>query len=68
MTSTHNYRPPGLTAVVLAVFIAVAAMLVAFGTTATGVLAQSTETVRVISSNVVSEFPEGMLFKLELES
>lgn len=68
MTSTHNYRPPGQTAVVLAVFTAVVAVLVAFGTTATSVFAQSTGTVRVISSSVVSEFPEGMRFKLELES
>ena len=44
------------------------AFVIAVGTMATPVSAQSKETVRVVSSSATSEFPEGMRFKLELES
>ncbi len=49
--------------IVLAVVVVIAA-----GTAATRVSAQSAGPIRIVSSGVTSEFPEGMRFKLELES
>ncbi|MCZ6539265.1 MAG: peptidase MA family metallohydrolase [Chloroflexi bacterium] len=43
-------------------------VVIAAGTAATRVSAQSAGPIRIVSSGVTSEFPEGMRFKLELES
>ena len=66
MNATYAYpvtRKPGLfrllAVVVLAVFM---------GATATTASAQSVETINVISYSVESQFPEGMTFKLDVES
>jgi hypothetical protein len=66
LNATYAYpvtRKPGLfrllAVVVLAVFM---------GATATTASAQSVETINVISYSVESQFPEGMTFKLDVES
>ena len=59
----------GETAAGLSALAAIAVVLaIAVGAMAAPVSAQSTDSVRVVSSSVTSEFPEGMRFKLELES
>lgn len=45
-----------------------AGLVIAVGMAGAGVSAQSAGPIRVVSSSVVSEFPEGMRFKMELES
>ena len=48
--------------------LAVVALATIMGTSATIVTAQSVETVKVIDYSVESQFPEGMTFKLDVES
>ena len=52
----------------IALFVSAIAAVLVIGPGANRVSAQSNEPVRVISSSVTSEFPEGMRFRLELES
>ncbi|TDI93425.1 MAG: hypothetical protein E2O75_01680, partial [Chloroflexi bacterium] len=58
----------GNTAGLIGLAAVAVAFVIAVGTMATPVSAQSKESVRVVSSSATSEFPEGMRFKLELES
>ncbi|MDP6667973.1 MAG: hypothetical protein QF357_11355, partial [Dehalococcoidia bacterium] len=53
-----------------AALLAIVAVMAVVGMNsgATRVVAQSAETVRIVSSSVESEFPEGIRFKLDLES
>jgi hypothetical protein len=48
--------------------LAVVVLAVIMGATATTASAQSVETINVISYSVESQFPEGMTFKLDVES
>ena len=48
--------------------LAVIALLTIIGATVPAVSAQSVETVKVISYSVESQFPEGLTFKLDVES
>ena len=68
MTRIHIYQSHRHAAVVVTVLSAALAVMIATLPTTAPVSAQSNETIRVISSSVTSEFPEGMRFKLEIES
>ncbi|MCZ6539510.1 MAG: peptidase MA family metallohydrolase [Chloroflexi bacterium] len=57
-----------IAASLIALVAAAGAVVIALGTATTPVSAQSKETIRVVSSGVTSEFPEGMRFRLVLES
>ena len=66
MNATYAYpvtRKPGLFRL-----LAVVVLAVIMGATATTASAQSVETINVISYSVESQFPEGMTFKLDVES
>ena len=67
-TRLHIYRSPRKVAVVAGAFFAAMAVLIATLSTETPVSAQSNDAIRVISTSATSEFPEGMRFKLEVES
>jgi hypothetical protein len=66
LNATYAYpvtRKPGLFRL-----LAVVVLAVIMGATATTASAQSVETINVISYSVESQFPEGMTFKLDVES
>ena len=68
MNLNATYEYPLTRKVRLFRLLAVVVLATVMGSTATAVSAQSVETVRVVDYSVESQFPEGMTFKLDVES
>ncbi|HIF71331.1 MAG TPA: hypothetical protein EYQ61_02020 [Dehalococcoidia bacterium] len=63
-----NFPYIALSRTKLLALIAIAVLAIGVGATATTVSAQDTEVVKVISFSAESQFPEGMTFKLDIET